>query len=136
MELLRGIEKPEFTGIKGNFNEFKRKRKIYLETVGEGENMKDRRRIQLLRQFLRGNVLGDFELKLATNDSAWTYDAFMSHLEANFSIGEQQGARKKWRQVGLSNTGKITSEDWEEYRIAFMTAMRPVENATETEARE
>ena len=98
--------------------------------------MTDGKRFQLLRQCLKGNVLGDFELKLATNDSAWTYDAFMSHLEANFSIGEQQGARKRWRQVGLSNTGKITSEDWEEYRIAFMTAMRQVENATETEAKE
>ena len=65
-----------------------------------------------------------------------TFVEFMAYLEAKFGRAHSESMRKVWHDIQIpKNSGKFTSQLFDEFRVNFKLARADVKDATEDEAR-
>jgi len=62
------------------------------------------------------------------------FSQVFAQFKARYGPSRHFGARKRWYDVMLPNAGKVTKEEWHNFRIQFCTASHNVRDAAPEEA--
>ena len=134
--LSRSQPPPKFSNKKEDWSSFVRKFDSWVRTLASGKKLSENEHLQLLNSCLPESLQKEIQLWELERGRLPTYVEFRAYLEAKFGRAQSENMRKKWLQVEMpKNSGKLTAQQFDEFRVNFRLALVDVPDATQDEAR-
>ena len=122
---------------KEDWREFHWKFESWVRLISGGRTVSDPEMLQLLNSCLPTNLQKELQLWEREKGKLPTFVEFMANLEAKFGRAQGQNLRKKWQNVQIpKNYGKVSMQNFEEFKINFKLAQVEVRDTCPSEARE
>ena len=134
--LSRTQPPPRFSNKKEDWSGFVRKFDSWVRILASGRKLSENEQLQLLNSCLPESLQKEMQLWERERGRLPTYVEFRAYLEAKFGRAQSENMRKKWLQVEMPrNSGKVTAQQFDEFRVNFRLALVDVPDATQEEAR-
>ena len=78
---------------------------------------------------------GELKLMRKAKRGLISYSEVIAKFEARYGSGGTQKLRKKWSEVSMATTGKITTRQLREFQVNFLACADEVKDATPQEMR-
>eukprot|EP00667_Euglena_gracilis_P008983 EG_transcript_9131 len=114
--ILRNVVVPKFSGHAGDWPNFKDEWGRFIRKFNQ---VSEADKLGLLELCL--DDLGKKQLNLHLDEmgEALTFNEVWAKLDAWHSRNEEFGARKNFRDLTLCHQGRVTSRDWENFKVDF-----------------
>ena len=134
-QLVRNLKPPKFEDRAEDWPGFKWDFKEYLTKLSPTRPIPDAYKLGLLEEALTPTLRGEVKLMRKKNGGTLTYPEVMATFEARYSSGGIAKLRKKWSEVTLHTTGKVTSQQLREFQVNFLNCADDVKDTTPQEVR-
>jgi hypothetical protein len=132
-EVLKTLVKPKFTGYPLDWAQFAKDWDKYLKRMSCNAILSDGDQMALLE----GCLDPESQLwlqSLKDSETGISFQEFYAQMEDRYGRHRDKGTRKRWQDVSLPDSGKITTHEWDGFTVRFKMAQREVPDATEDEA--
>ena len=127
---------PKFSNRKEDWTSFIYKFESWVRVIAQGGNLSDQENLLLLNSCLPESLQREMQLWERERGRMPSFVEFRAYLEAKFGRAQSENMRKKWLGVQMSkNWGKVTLQDFDEFRVSFKLALADVLDATPEVAR-
>ena len=132
-EILKSLVKPKFSGRNLDWQAFVKDWERYVSKISCGSSLSDSDRLALFEGCLDSET-NLWLQSLKDSENGISYQEFFAKLEDKYGIYKDKGARKRWQDLSIPDSGKLSPRDWESFEIRFRLAQKEVFDATEEEA--
>jgi hypothetical protein len=134
-QLVRNLKPPKFEDRAEDWPGFKWDFKEYLQKLSPTRPIPDAYKLGLLEEALTPTLKGEVKLMRKKNGGTLTYPEVLATFEARYSSGGVAKLRKKWSEVSLHTSGKVTSQQLREFQVNFLNCADDVKDTTPQEVR-
>ena len=133
--VMKNVVMPKFSGKTYDWRQFREDWEYYLRKVSSTNAVNDPLKMALLEGCL--DEVNQKQLRHEGNKSKTPlkYSEVISKLEVKYGQDQGLSLRKKWQDVSLPTAGRVTCQEWEEFRVNFQIAFDNVKDASPGEAR-
>jgi hypothetical protein len=130
--ILRNVAVPKFSGHSSDWLNFKGE---WVRFIRKFNQVSEADKLGLLELCL--DDLGKKQLNLHLDEmgEALTFNEVWAKLDAWHSRNEEFGARKSFRDLTLCHQGRVTSRDWENFKVDFKLCRQKIKDASEGEVK-
>ena len=107
----------------------------FLQKLSPTKEIADAYKLGLLEQAITPTLRGEIKLMRKRNGGIVTYPEVLARFEARYSTGGVAKLRKKWNEVTLNTSGKISSKQLREFQVNFLSCADYVKDTTPQEVR-
>ena len=134
-QLVRNLKPPKFEDRAEDWPGFKWDFREYLAKLSPTRPIPDAYKLGLLEEALTPTLKGEVKLMRKKNGGKLTYPEVLATFEARYSSGGVAKLRKKWSEVSLHTSGKVTSQQLREFQVNFLNCADDVKDTTPQEVR-
>ena len=133
--LVKGIKIPVFDDAAEDWPSFMWDFREFLQKLSPTKEIADAYKLGLLEQAITPTLRGEIKLMRKRNGGTVTYPEVLARFEARYSTGGVAKLRKKWNEVSMNTSGKISSKQLREFQVNFLSCADYVKDTTPQEVR-
>jgi len=133
--MLRNAVQPVFTGQADDYEAFMADFDTFVAKISGGAKVTDQEMLNYLEPCLPEALRKHITSERQKTKNTYTFAQMKTFLDLRFGDDPTEGARRKWEQVELPKTGRITMMDFLGFEAEFNAARARVKDATDNEAR-
>jgi hypothetical protein len=134
-QLVRNLKAPKFEDSAEDWPSFMWDFKEYLAKLSPTKPIPDAYKLRLFEEALTQTLKGEIKLMRKKNGGNLSYPEVLARFEARYSSGGVAKLRKKWTDVTMPTSGKITSRQLREFQVNFLSCADEVQDTTPQEVR-
>ena len=133
MQLLRNLATPVFQGTNEHFPKFKFEWDRYLAKLDTGRPVTDAEKLQLLENCLDETNKRELQYIIkAANGRPIVFSEFWAKLTDRYGEDVYGCARRRWRELNLPTAGRVTLNEWRDFKIKFLDIWHDIPGARHT----
>jgi hypothetical protein len=134
-QMVKNLHAPRFDDTAENWPGFMWDFHEYLQKLSPNRPVDDACKLRLFEDAMPATLKGELKLMRKATRGNLTYPEVIAKFEARYGTGGTLKLRKKWSDVSMATTGKITTRQLREFQVNFLACADEVKDATPQEVR-
>ena len=134
-QLVKNLKMPTFDDTVESWAGFMWDFQDYLEKVSPQEEVADPVKLRLFEDAMPPVLQLEIKMMRKQNMGNLRFSDVLAKFEARYGCGGDSKMRKKWTEVSLPTTGKVTTRQLREFQMNFLSCAMEVKDAGVHEVR-
>ena len=129
-QLVKGLQAPKFDDTAENWPGFIWDFNAYLQRLSPVSKIQDAYKLHLFEDTMPATLKNEIKLMRKRSGGTLTFAQVAAKFEARYGSSGSNKMRKKWQEVSLPTSGKITSKQLREFQVNFLACADEVKDCT------
>jgi hypothetical protein len=134
IQVMKNLVQPHLGGKYEDWPKFVVDWETYLGKLSAGRKITDEQKLQLLEGCLNETDKNELQLMEKVSGGNMTFAAYWAKLVARYGEEQNTCGRRRWREIQLNNSGRVSSVEWRDFKVKFMDIWHDVPGANDEEA--
>ena len=131
--LLRNMTQPVFDGTPENWPKFWWEFQKFVQLLSQTMPLNDTMKLMLFTNCMPESVKNEIDFEARKSNGMVSFMELLAKFEQRFGTGKDFIMRRKWQDVTLVNNGKISTNDWMDFKVKFNSCALDVKDADPNE---
>ena len=134
-QLVKNIQQPKFDDLVESWPSFMWDFNEYLRKLSPVSPVQGALKLALFEDAMPITLKGEIKLMRKKNGGNLTFAEVIAKFENRYGMGGSGKLRKKWQEISLPTSGKVTSRQLREFQVNFLACADDIKDLVPSEVR-